>query len=176
LDRRERERIMGEHQPRGPSERECRDAELLAADLTGSPVAGKPLPRRLRNFSSGAEGYARSVAGPPAYAQRLRRIEDETAEHLDRLRLASEELDREARNPDERDRRWREVAACWSFHAVNDLIENHNRWYPVEARLAMNPRTGDYVLVGGEPYRLEPLDAGWILARFPPIGQDRIAA
>jgi hypothetical protein len=176
MDRRERERIMGEHQPRGPSARERREAELLAADLKGSPVAGKPLPRRLRNFSPGAEGYARSVAGPPAYAQRLRRIEDETADHLDRLRLAREELERATGDPDERDRRWRELAARWNFHAVNDLIEKHNRWYPVEARLAMNPRTGDFVLVGGKPYRLEPLDGDWIVARFPRYGPGRIAA
>jgi hypothetical protein len=65
VDRRERERIMGEHQPRGQSERERREARLLAADLRESPVAGKPLPRRLRNFSPSVEGYARSVAGPP---------------------------------------------------------------------------------------------------------------
>jgi hypothetical protein len=176
VDRRERERIMGEHQPRGPSERERREAELLAADLKGSPVTGKPLARRLRNFSPSAEAYARSVAGPPAYVQRLRRIEEETAAHLERLRAARAELEEEARDPDERDRRWRELAERWSFHAVNDLIEKHNRWYPVEARLAMNPRTGDFVFVGGEPYRLEPLDAAWVLARFPPGKPNRIAA
>ena len=167
---------MGEHQPRGPSERERREAELLAADLTGSPVAGRPLAQRLRNFSPSAEGYARSVAGPPAYVQRLRSIEDETFDHLDRLRLAREELERATPDAAERDRRWREVAARWNFHAVNALIEKHNRWYPVEARLAMNPRTGDFVLVGGKPYRLEPLDADWILARFPRYTSGRIAA
>jgi hypothetical protein len=31
----------------------------------------------------------------------------------------------------------------------------------------MDPRTGDFVLVNGKPYRREPLDARWILARFP---------
>jgi hypothetical protein len=176
VDRGERERIMGEHQPRGPSARERREAELLAADLAESPLAGHPLPRRLRNFSPGLEGYARSVAGPPAYAQRLRQIEDEIADHLDRLQAARQELHREVQDPGERDRRWRELAAQWSFHAVNDLIERHNRWYPVEARLAMNPRTGDFVLVGGEPYRLERLDAAWVLARFPTGRSGRLAA
>jgi hypothetical protein len=175
VDRRERERIMGEHQPRGPSERERREAERLAADLEGSPAAGKPLPRRLRNFSPSVEGYARSVAGPPAYMQRLRQIEEEIADHLERLQAAWEELSREV-GADERERRWRELAGRWSFHAVNDLIERHNRWYPVEARLAMSPRTGDFVPVGGRPYRLEPLDADWILARFPPRGRERPAA
>jgi hypothetical protein len=80
------------------------------------------------------------------------------------------------RDPRERGRRWRELVAGWNFHGVNDLIEKHNRWYPVEARLAMNPRTGDFVLVGGKPYRREPLDAAWALRRFPPDDSDRLAA
>jgi hypothetical protein len=62
---------------------------------------------------------------------------------------------------------WRAVAESWDFTAVNELIERHNRWYPVEARLAMDPRTRDFVKVGGRPYRREPLDAAWVLARFP---------
>ena len=32
----------------------------------------------------------------------------------------------------------------------------------------MDPRTRDFVLVGGKPYRIRPLDADWILGRFPP--------
>jgi hypothetical protein len=176
VDRRERERIMGEHELRGPSARERRESELIAADLEESPVAAKPLPRRLRNFSPSVEGYARSVAGPPAFAQRLRQIEDETGDHLERLRAARADLYARVRDSRERERRWRELAARWSFHAVNDLIERHNRWYPVEARLAMNPRTGDFVLVGGKPYRREPLDAEWVLRRFPPDGPERLAA
>ena len=31
----------------------------------------------------------------------------------------------------------------------------------------MDPRTRDYVKVGGRSYRREPLDADWILARYP---------
>ena len=57
----------------------------------------------------------------------------------------------------------------WSVHRVNDLIERHNRWYPIEARLAMDPRTGDYALVNGRDYRLDLLDAEWALERFPPV-------
>ena len=58
-------------------------------------------------------------------------------------------------------------AEHWNFSEVNDLIDRHNRWYPIEARLAMDPRTRDYVKVGGRPYRREPLDLAWILERFP---------
>ena len=38
---------------------------------------------------------------------------------------------------------------------------------PVEARLAMDVRRRDYVLVNGRPYTRERLDRGWVLDRFP---------
>jgi hypothetical protein len=62
---------------------------------------------------------------------------------------------------------WRRVAERWDFTEVNDLIERHNRWYPVEARLAMDPRSRDFVKVGGRDYRRDPLDAEWVLRLFP---------
>ncbi len=101
---------------------------------------------------------------------RLREIEQQTADHEERLsdvRLSFAE--------DFHDdhvafaRAWEALAAGWSFHQVNDLIERHNRWYPIEARLAMDPKTGDYALVNGRDYRLDPLDADWVLERFPPV-------
>ena len=55
----------------------------------------------------------------------------------------------------------------YDFDDVNRLIETHNRWYPVEARLPMDVRRRDYVLVGGQPYTRQPLDAAWVLERFP---------
>ena len=171
MDRRERERIMGEHPPRGAHEqtlRERRLAERLRRDLEGSPVVGRPLPLRRRNFSLSAERYALSIAGPPAHSRRLRQIEGEVAAPEAAHRLAGEELSRElAGSPAELARRWRAVARAWNFDAVNELIRLHNLWYPVEARLPMDPRTRDFVLVGGRPYRLRPLDADWILERFP---------
>jgi len=176
VDRRERERIMGEHQPRGQSERERREAEGLATDLDGSPIVGEPLRLRKRNFSPTVEGYALSIAGPPAYSQRLRQIEDEIAGHEERLQEAWRTVRREEQDPAERERRWRAVAERWNFYAVNDLIDKHNRWYPIEARLPMSPLTGDFVLVGGKSYRIEPLDAAWVLERFPATGRFRSAA
>ena len=56
---------------------------------------------------------------------------------------------------------------------MNDLIDRHNRWYPVEARLPMDPTTGDHALVNGEHYSKRPLDATWVLERFPVRGISR---
>jgi len=168
VDRRERERILGEHVPRGHTVLERKHADRLAEDLEGSPLSGRPLPRRLRNFSLAADRYAVSLAGPPAYSRRLREIEDETAAHEQALQAAWTELaGRHAAHPGELARRRRELAGRWNFTAVNLLIEQHNAYYPIEARLPMDPRTGDFVLVGGAPYRLRLLDAAWVLRRFP---------
>jgi len=135
-------------------------------------VRGRPLPRRLRNFSHYADRYAISLAGPPAYSRRLRQIEDATAGHEEALQVAWDELaGRYRREPQELARRWHELAEGWNFSAVNELIEGHNRWYPVEARLPMDPRTRNFVVVGGRPYRRRPLDAEWVLERFPADGR-----
>ena len=150
VDRRERERILGEHAPRGPTLHERRLADRLEADLEGSPLRGRPLARRLRNFTVSADRYALSLAGPPAHVRRLREIEDEIAGHEEALHAAWTDLSRRfGSGSAEFARRWRELAARWRFDAVNELIRLHNQWYPAEARLPMDPRTGDFVLVGG---------------------------
>ena len=74
-------------------------------------------------------------------------------------------------------RDWRETARRWSFGQVNELIDRHNRWFPAEARLPMDPRTRDFVKINGRPYVRHPLDENWILARWPAdLGAARQAA
>ena len=140
-----------------PSQRE---RELLEGDRDLNPLVGTPLRRRMRNFRPEADNYIASLGGPLPYMQRLRTIEEETERHLERLAEAYEEHRGDPAG-------WRTVAERWDFGEVNELIEKHNRWYPIEARLPMDPRSRDFVKVGGRPYRREPLDAAWVLARFP---------
>ena len=122
-----------------------------------NPLDGERLPRRLRLSRADPERYVASAGGPLPYMRRLREIEELIDDHLDRLEQAYAE----------RRAGWRRVAERWNFTEVNDLIERHNRWYPLEARLAMDPRSRDFVRVGGRPYRREPLDGAWVLERFP---------
>jgi hypothetical protein len=166
MDRRERESIMrqGVHRPETPRDR--REREALEEDLLDNPLTGRPLRRRLRNFRPGADTTMRALGGPLAWMRRLRAIELQIAEHEARLRSAWEELRELHVNDAEFAEAWRELAAAWRFDAVNELIERHNRYFPAEARLPMNPRTGDFVPVNGRSYRREPLDARWILERF----------
>jgi hypothetical protein len=166
VERRERERIMREG---GVADRPATaDERLLAEDLEGSPLRGKPLRRRLRNFRPDVATYVSALGGPRPYMARLREIDALVDRHLEALTAAHGELaaalgqDRAAL-----DRRWSELAHAWSFDEVNDLIERHNRFFPIEARLPMDPRTGDFVLIAGERFEREPLDARWILERFP---------
>jgi hypothetical protein len=168
VDRRERTEVLGEWGVRDPNPIEREEARRLARDLEGSPLVGRALPHRLR-LGTPPENYVASLGGPLPYMQRLRQIEDETAEHERRLKRRRLELADECRGDRDRfARRWHELARRWVFDDVNDLIERHNRWFPAEARLPMDPRTGDFVLVGGERYERRPLDAKWILVRFPP--------
>ena len=162
----ERESLLREDVPRAETARERRQLEAVAEDLSSSPLRGRPLPVRLRNFRPAAEGYLASLGGPLPYMQRLREIERLMNAHEEALAAERARLAREG-DDDGAAESWRHVAAAWRFDEVNDLIARHNRWYPVEARLPMDPRRGDFALVNGRDYRLRPLDAAWVLERFP---------
>jgi hypothetical protein len=169
VKRAERELILrqGATRPETPHDRRQRAA--LEQDLEGSPVKGRPLPLRLRNFRPTPDSYLASIGGPLPYMLRLLEIEHGVRLIEERLERAWEataaECDGDA---DCFDRRWRSQAAAWDLEEVNDLIERHNRFYPAESRLPMDPRTRDFVLVNGEDYRKRSLDAAWVLERFPP--------
>ena len=120
--------------------------------------AGEPLSERARQRQRSIEAYLRGEA-LPRYMQRAAEIDRAVRRHHDELQRAYEA-------PGARER-WREIARSWNFAAVNQLIREHNEWYPVERDLPMSPRTKDYVLVNGHSYRREELGPDWILARFP---------
>ena len=140
--------------------RDRRNLAGLEADLRDSPLRGRELPMRLRNFRPDAGTYLASLGGPLPYMARLREIDALTVQHEQQLAGAYETLGGEADA-------WEALARRWDFGEVNELIDRHNRWYPAESRLPMDPRTGDYALVNGRSYRRRPLDASWVLERFP---------
>jgi hypothetical protein len=173
VNRREREAIMrqGHEHPETARDRTQRDA--LEEDLQENPLTGAPIRRRLRNFRPDATAQLAALGGPLAWMRRLRAIEVETALHESQLAeahaalLAACGVDRQRFAKE-----WRSCAERWDFSEINELIERHNRNYPAESRLPMNPRTGDFVLVNGRPYSREPLGPEWVLSRFPPDGQE----
>jgi hypothetical protein len=154
------EDIIGEWGIRDVTPPSQAERKRLEGEQDLNPLTGRALPRRIRRFRVEADRYFASLGGPLPYMQRLKQIDDETERQLTLLAEAHAEHGSDPAA-------WRRIAETWNFTEVNELIERHNRWYPIEARLAMDPRTRDYVKVGGRPYRRPLLDAGWILERFP---------
>jgi hypothetical protein len=109
-----------------------------------------------RNFKISLEDRVRAMAaGPPAYAVRKRRIEDALARYdrtlgdvRDALRMAGATDERVAQKVRERARRL-------DLAATNKLIDAHNRYYPIEANLPIDPASGEYLLLG-EIWTMEP--------------------
>ena len=140
--------------------RDRRNLDGLEQDVRDSPLKGRALPVRLRNFRPDASSYLASLDGPRPYMARLRQIAALTAVHEEALAEAYAAHGADAAA-------WDALVAGWEFGDVNELIDRHNRWYPAESRLPMDPRTGDYALVNGTSYRRSPLDAAWVRERFP---------
>ena len=173
MEKRERDAILRQGVTRPETPRDRREREALEEDMRGNPLAGEPLRQRVRNFRPDAGAQLQALGGPLAWMRRLREIEVAIGLHEQQLTEAYVALWEESGGDATRfAREWRALAESWSFDEVNELIERHNRHYPAESRLPMNPRTGDFVLVNGRPYTREALDADWILSRFPPEGQN----
>ena len=144
--------------PRSPAER-------LLDKLRDDEDHGRSLSRHARQYQRSLEDYLKT-GHRPRWMERLGEIEHLVARERRRLERAYREL-RASTPPEEFGQRWRETAEGWSFDDVNLLIEQHNDWYPIERQLPMDARTRDYVLIHGRSYRHEPLDAAWVLERFP---------
>jgi hypothetical protein len=130
-------------------------------------IVGRPLSRRARQTKRSVEAYLKAGV-LPRYMERLREIEREMKDHLARLDRAYRALQEEHQgDPATFARRWDARARSWRFDRVNELIYEHNEWYPIESQLPMDPRTRDYQRIRGRSYRREPLSAEWILRRFP---------
>jgi hypothetical protein len=128
---------------------------------------GKPLSRRARQTRRTVEAYL-AAGVMPRYMERLREIEAERANLRRRIARAYRSL-KEACGDDREAfaRRWRERAHEWPFDEINQLIKEHNDWYPIESGLPLDPRTRDYVPIRGRSYRRAPLGPEWVLEQFP---------
>jgi len=167
MRREEREQILKQGIVSAETPRDRRDREALAEDIRSNGLKGRRLRLRFRNFRPSADGYLSALGGPLPYMVRLRTISEQTAEHERLLEAARDELLTAGLDDDAFAAAWTATVEHWSFDEVNALIDAHNRFYPAESRLPMDPRTRDYALVGGEDYRRRPLDAAWALERFP---------
>src|SRR5215212_7289628 len=108
VKRYERERILSEQRGTGDTARSALERRAIERDLPDNSLLGQPLRQRLRNAKPSADSYVVSLGGPLPYMQRLRDIEEETAEHERRLergwRALADECAGDARRFEER---WR---------------------------------------------------------------------
>ena len=140
---------------------------IVEKDREGNPAVGRPLSRTQVQYQSTLEGYLRA-GNRPQWMERIAEI-DQGGKVAERKLAAAHAALRERCGGDDElfARRWRETARARSSEAHNTLVRQHNEWYPIERQLPVNPRTGEYVAVHGRSYRRTPLDAGWVLERFP---------
>lgn len=141
--------------------------KVVEGSLIDRTGVGRPLSRQTLQRQRTVESYLKGDA-IPRFMQRAAEIDRGVRE----LRRALAEARRRLRTQCGSDanafsRAWAERAHAWDTAALNELIDQHNAWYPVERDLPMDPRTGQYVLVRGRSYRRERVDPAWILARFP---------
>jgi hypothetical protein len=141
---------------------------LLKKDLDERDGLGRPLSERARQGQRSLEAYLKAGVRP-RWMDRLIEIERGIASERRRLAAAYHELTTECgADRDQFARRWRAFAHAQTFdERLNELIRQHNAWYPIERDLPMDLRTRDYVRVNGRSYRRRELDAAWVLDQFP---------
>ncbi len=115
-----------------------------------------------RNFTISFEDRVRAYGEAPAYARRLRGIEDTVERALDDLLAALDESMAAAQR----------VLARVDLAKLNRAIAEHNRSYPMEANLPIDVETGRPRLAGG---LFEPMDP-WTQERLLQAAEDLRAA
>jgi hypothetical protein len=107
-----------------------------------------------RNFDLSVEERVRAaVSGPPAFIRRLRTIEDlEVAI----VRAIAREAERARREGADAAERMRERFPESMHRRLVDRIGDHNRYYPIEANLPIDLRTGGLLERDGTPWRARP--------------------
>lgn len=102
-----------------------------------------------RNFTLGTDERIRALTiGAPAYAIRKRKIEDNEERWVATLVALREKLEAAGHAHADIERALREKAATFDYARQNELVAQHNRWYPVEANLPIDPRSGGYLVYG----------------------------
>lgn len=109
-----------------------------------------------------------AAGGPPAYMRRKRRIEDMEAAFLRELREVYTKVLGELSDAEAASLAAAHHAGTLAIDRLNDLIDRHNRYYPMEANLRIDLRT--FALMDGdEPFRpLPPVTAEGLLRRAIP--------
>ena len=143
--------------------------EKLASQDLPESIKGKPLKIPRINFTIPLENKVRSMLGPPHYAVRAGRIENITQKLMEDLAIEYAcMIDKFGENPEVFAQQWKELLGSLELDKLNDLIEKHNTYYPMEANLQIDPDSGAY-LSGSVPWQpKEKISVEWLFKLFPP--------
>lgn len=140
-----------------------RDTNNVEIPVPGKEIHLAELPFRLTLD----ERLAGAAGGPPAWSLRLKSIEEWDRMIEDTLTAEARELNAQDLSAREHTRVWEAKLDGIDLGRINDLIDQHNRYYPIEANLPSDPITRLFMR-GTEPFRpLEHKSREWIRARFP---------
>jgi hypothetical protein len=146
---------------RTPAER------VLRQSLIDEHGMGKPFSERVRHSRRTLEAYLKA-GSIPRWMERVNEIDQGIAAERRRFAERHRSLRAECgRDRAEFARRWHAIAEAARFDDLNELIRQHNDWYPIERDLPMDMRTRDYVKVNGRSYRRPELGPDWVLEHFP---------
>ena len=128
---------------------------------------GKPISSRARLSQRTVEAYLKAGVRP-RWMERIAEIDNSIAAPEAPLRARAPRLREEC----DGDRalfaeRWTAFAQRCRFDELNELIQQHNDWYPIERDLPMDLRTRDYVLVGGRTTAASRSRRSGCCATFP---------
>ena len=104
------------------------------------------------NFKISLADRVRAASGLPPHLRRKRRIEDLEEATVQALAQLLEEAEMEFGPGEPALAAFRARAREVDLGLINDLIERHNRYYPVEANLPIDVRTGR-LMMGGHPWQ-----------------------
>jgi hypothetical protein len=105
----------------------------------------------------------------PRWMERVIEVDAGIARERRRLERARRRLREDCASDEEFAARWPALVLAWRYDpGLNELIHQHNEWYPIERDLPMDIRTRDYVKVAGRSHRRPLLGPEWALEQFPP--------
>ena len=140
---------------------------LVRKDLDETTGLGKPISSRARMSQRTVEAYLKAGVRP-RWMERIAEIDHSIAHQKRRLARAHRAIREEC--GDDRAlfaERWHAFVQRCRFDELNELIAQHNEWYPIERDLPHDPRTRDFVKVNGRSHRRPELSAAWVLQEFP---------
>ncbi len=123
-----------------------------------------------RNFSLPTEERIRALTiGVPAWSARKKRIEDMEEELVGKLVALYDATLAKGETAEAARALVKARTVAFDLRKLRSLVADHNRWYPIEANLPMDPATGDYVVRGRKWSPAPEPSHEAIVARFDEI-------